>query len=448
MFVGEHYKPTPVQMEFHRRCLEYPIVLFVGATGSGKTTALIWQLIDDCLVVPNNRGILARMAYEDLERTVLEDLLFELEMAQIPYQHLSRKKQILFPTSRSIVFLTGLGDTVKTLRRTKGVNVGFIAIDQLEDVPRDVFTFQLTRLRLPHVPKQRRHVFATANPVPQDHWIYEFFVGLPEWGVNKTEGTAVVHATLDDNPYLPPDFSRLLMSAMTPEEVERYAKGEWGFIPEGKAVFRHFFQNAVHVQPVEFDPNYALLIGLDFGFHRPAAVWVQVVGEPEDPLGRRVHVLDEVLGHDMLLDDFIDLVKQRTRAYFSGHQVVIYCGDPYAAVQRSDRAESIDVELRVKHKIALRMKRVPTETGIQNIIGLLRKGRILFHPRCRILIKAMEGGYRRDENGEIVKDGYYDHLVDALRYVLDIYAPFGQIQPVVMSRVIKTRRLLGALRIY
>ncbi|MCS7186156.1 MAG: phage terminase large subunit [Armatimonadota bacterium] len=449
MFVGDRYKPTDIQKEFHRRCLEYPIVLFIGATGSGKTTALIWQLIDDCLMVRNNRGVLARMAYEDLERTVLEDLLFELEMSGIPYQHYSRKKQIFFPATGSVVFLTGLGDTVKSLRRTKGLNVGFIAIDQVEDVPFEVFKFQLTRLRLPHVPRNRRHLFATANPVPETHWLYEFFVGIPEWDIEKAQGTAVVYATIDDNPYLPSDFKNILLDTMSPEEVERYAKGEWGFVPEGSAVFRPFFQKPVHVRELEFDPRYALLVGLDFGYHRPAAVWVQVVGEPENPSGRCVHVLDEFLGHNMLLDDFIEIVKNRTGAYFTNAPIVIYCGDPYAAVQKSDRAESIDVELRVKHKIALRMKRVPIEAGIQNIIGLLRKNRLFIHPKCKILVRAFEGGYRRDEVGEILKDGYYDHIVDALRYVLDIYAPFGQIHPPVnVVRAVKARNILGTLRIY
>ncbi len=446
MIVGGHYKPTKVQQEFHQRCLEHPIVLFVGATGSGKTTALIWQLIDDALMVPHNRGLLARKTYEDLERTVLEDLLLELEMSQIPYVHYTRKKQIVFPGSKSIVFLTGLGDTVKNLGRTKGLNVGFIAIDQIEELTREVFLFQLTRLRLPHVPKNRRHLFATANPVPETHWLYEFFVGFPEEGIAPKEGTAIVHASLDDNPYLPDGFKDLLLESMSPEEVDRYVAGEWGFVPEGKAVFKPFFQKHLHVQTVEYTPDYPLIIGLDFGYHRPAAVWVQIHGDPFDPVGRRVHILDEMLGRDMLLDDFIDIVKNRTSAYFPNPTAVLWCGDPYAATQRSDRAESIDMELRVKHKIALRMKRVPLETGLQNIVGLLRKNRLFIHPKCKILIRAFEGGYRRDENGEVIKDGYYDHLVDALRYVLDVFAPFGMIHGVEsVVRAIRVKRLLGSL---
>jgi hypothetical protein len=36
-------------------------------------------------------------------------------------------------------------------------------------------------------------------------------------------------------------------------------------------------------------------------------------------------------------------------------------------------------------------------------------------PRCVQLIAAMEG-YERGKNGEPIKDGTHDHLIDALRY--------------------------------
>ena len=441
------YEPTPVQKAFHQACLQYPIVLFMGATGAGKTTALICQVIDDCLMVKNNRGMLARMTYEDLRDTVLEDLLIELETARIPYTHYKRYRFIHFPSTNSVLYLSGLGDTVKTLRRTKGRNLGFIAIDQLEDIPREVFTFQLTRLRLPHVPPERRHLFATANPVPEDHWIYEMFVGDPERGIEPLEGAKVIYTTLDDNPHLPPEFRKLLLQTLTTEEIDRYVKGEWGFVPVGQRAFP-MFDKRVHVGQIEFDPRYALIIGMDFGYRHPAAVWLQVVGEPDDPVGRRVHVLDEFLGTDLLLDDFIEIVRDRTQAYFPKAEIVFYCGDPYAATARSDRGEAIDVHLRQRYQIALRMRRMPLENSIQNIAGLLRLNKLILSPKCRILIKAFEGGYRRDEQGEIVKDGYFDHLVDALRYALDVFAPFGVLHPIVpsLNRAFRLKRLLGAFR--
>jgi hypothetical protein len=35
---------------------------------------------------------------------------------------------------------------------------------------------------------------------------------------------------------------------------------------------------------------------------------------------------------------------------------------------------------------------------------------------CPILIAGFVGGYARDEEGQVIKDGYYEHLHDALRY--------------------------------
>jgi hypothetical protein len=38
-------------------------------------------------------------------------------------------------------------------------------------------------------------------------------------------------------------------------------------------------------------------------------------------------------------------------------------------------------------------------------------------PECQIFINGFSGAYEYDENGQPKKDGYYDHLFDALRYI-------------------------------
>ena len=445
--IGREYIPTPVQQEFHNACLRYPVVIFVGAVGAGKTTALIWQVIDDCLAVRYNRGVLAKQTYEDLEDALLPDLLLELELSKIPYHHYKRRRCLVFPQTGSVVHLLGLGDTIKHLHRTKGMNLGFVAIDQIEDVPREVVVFQLTRLRLPNVPANRRHLFATANPVPEDHWLYEFVYGDPDRGIPPAVKSYVVRATLDDNPHLPEDYKNLLTQSLSDEEKERYVRGEFGFLPYGNRVFPMFDKN-LHVFPVEFDEKYPLIIGMDFGYRHPAAVWVQVVGEPEDEALRKVIVLDEYFGKDLLLDDFIGIVKERTSAYYPKAEIVFWCGDPFSAAQKTSYGEAIQETLRIKHNIPLRTRRVPVDQSVNNVAGLLRQRRLLVHPKCKILIKALQGGYRRDEYGEIVKDGFYDHIVDALRYALDVFAPFGSIHSIVpaLNRAFRLKRVLGQFR--
>jgi hypothetical protein len=49
---------------------------------------------------------------------------------------------------------------------------------------------------------------------------------------------------------------------------------------------------------------------------------------------------------------------------------------------------------------------------------------------------------------ETVKDRCFEHLMDALQYALDVFAPFGVLHPIVpaLNRAFRMKRLLGAFR--
>jgi hypothetical protein len=46
--------------------------------------------------------------------------------------------------------------------------------------------------------------------------------------------------------------------------------------------------------------------------------------------------------------------------------------------------------------------------------------RLRIDKSCELLIDGFLGGYVRDDDDEPVKDNYYDHSMDALRYVVTI----------------------------
>jgi hypothetical protein len=59
--------------------------------------------------------------------------------------------------------------------------------------------------------------------------------------------------------------------------------------------------------------------------------------------------------------------------------------------------------------------------GLEMIRAALKpgvgEGRLVVHPRCKKLIKAMRGYHYAAGGAELpVKDGEHDHLIDALRY--------------------------------
>jgi hypothetical protein len=59
---------------------------------------------------------------------------------------------------------------------------------------------------------------------------------------------------------------------------------------------------------------------------------------------------------------------------------------------------------------------------IRNLLLPMPDGnvRIKIDFECKLLVDGFLGGYTRNDDDEPVKDGYYEHLFDALRYLVGI----------------------------
>jgi len=180
-------------------------------------------------------------------------------------------------------------------------------------------------------------------------------------------------------------------------------------------VFDEFDEN-VHVRPIDYDPNLPLYRALDFGFVNPfVCLWIQV-----DEQGL-VRVIDEYIRSRATIEAHAVEIKARTPA---GEQAVAatYC-DPAGAAANDVTGTSTIRELR-SLGIKVRYRRSGILGGIELIRRAIKAGdgrnRLIISPKCERLIEAMRC-YHYPENTaggcELpVKDGLYDHPIDALRY--------------------------------
>jgi len=176
------------------------------------------------------------------------------------------------------------------------------------------------------------------------------------------------------------------------------------------------FDPAVHVRPVDYDANLPLYRTLDFGFVNPfVCLWIQV-----DNAGV-VRVIDEYVRSRATIDVHAEQIKQRTPGGESA-PVVTFC-DPAGKGVNDVTGTSAVRELRALG-IAVRYRASTILEGIELIRRAIRAGdgssRLLISPRCERLIEAMRC-YHYPEGvrggAELpVKDGVYDHSIDALRY--------------------------------
>ncbi|MEN6575791.1 MAG: hypothetical protein ABFD90_05555 [Phycisphaerales bacterium] len=177
------------------------------------------------------------------------------------------------------------------------------------------------------------------------------------------------------------------------------------------------FDPAIHVRPVDYDPNLPLYRALDFGFVNPfVCLWVQV-----DQAGV-VRVIDEYVRSRATIDVHAKELKARTPC--PEERVTATFCDPAGAGTSDITGTSVTRELKnlgivTKHRASSILE------GIELIRRAVRAGdgtsTLVISPRCPRLIEAMQCYHYPDNAraaaGELpFKDGVYDHPIDALRY--------------------------------
>lgn len=177
------------------------------------------------------------------------------------------------------------------------------------------------------------------------------------------------------------------------------------------------FDADIHVRDCDYDGNLPLYRSLDFGFVNPfVCLWIQVDGEGT------VRVIDEYVRTRATIDIHAEEIKNRTPGGRPG-VAATFC-DPAGKSVNDITGTSVTRELR-----ALGIPTRHRSSGILEGIELIRrairagdgKSSLVISPKCRRLIEAMRC-YHYPESGSAatgelpLKDGLYDHPIDALRY--------------------------------
>ena len=176
------------------------------------------------------------------------------------------------------------------------------------------------------------------------------------------------------------------------------------------------FDPQVHVKPLDYNADLPLYRSLDFGFVNPfVCLWIQVDSDGT------VRVIDEYVRSRATIDVHAEQLKARTPC--TEEQVAATFCDPAGAGSSDITGTSVVRELR-SLGIPTRYRRSGIVEGIELIRRAIRSGdgasSLLIAPRCIRLIEALQCYHYPDSGtmtGELpLKDGVYDHPIDALRY--------------------------------
>ncbi len=189
---------------------------------------------------PGNVGILCRQDLPAFRRTVLVELEKYMDVKvvvdgviqRLIIQHHQTDNYFKIYTGKdkppSTIWYTGLGDDTRGVASKKGMTLGWVGIDQVEEVSEIHYNNLIGRLSL-NIPNIRYKVLLTANPMPG--WVKQTFI------VNHPKDMVYIPSLPKDNPYLPANYEAELRESYPDELVRAWLDGDWDVMETGNFVF-------------------------------------------------------------------------------------------------------------------------------------------------------------------------------------------------------------------
>lgn len=413
---------------------KFRYVDYEGAIRAGKTTPLIWKIINYAVEFPGIKMMLCRWTGDALDMQLKPKFYEECPKELLGAWNAKEEYQNF--TNGSLVYLRSLKSSDDAARYAKfaGLTLAVIGVDQPEELPEDIYHALKGRLSQPGFPQQ---MLLTPNPPAPNHWLADEF---PE--DNHIPGHLYLNTSVYDNrEILGENYIRELERDYPKGHVlrRRFIEGRRGLAIEGQAVYGKVFNRSLHVREVEYFPDYPLIESWDFGQKHPAVTWHQFL-----PWGWW-NILGEYMGSRTFIDEAVPAVAALRAELFPGLINLRVCCDPAGADKQGHGIRQTAVDVLNAH---LRMVYGP-DTGARFVTGSnlpekrqyaiqqissymsrLIQGRpaLLAHPRAEITVDGLEAGYVYDDraftNARLPnfrrprKDGYYDHLQNTIEYAM------------------------------
>lgn len=421
------------QLLFHSECRrcddpEGPTeVGFGGARGPGKSHALIAQmLLDDCTRRDNLRCLLLRRvgkavreSFEHLRLKVLPHLLHKYVRSDgvITLENGSRAVLGHFLNERDIDAYLGLEYDVIGVEEATTITIGkYKGIRTCCRTSRDDW---------------RARMYSNANPGGIGHAYYKKRFRPNFKGARIGNEPRFVHATVEDNSFLGPDYRKIL-DELTGWKKRAWRYGDWD-ISAGQ--FFTTFQRDVHVVKAFDIPEWwNVWIAMDYGY--APTHWNIIYVLCEDPQGN-IYVVDEIAHRKTLVPIIArDLEGAlRRRKLLNSSQVIerfVVGGDAFQ--RRGSSGKSIADQWSVAGWTLepANMDRIDGASEVLRRLGDARAGytpQLYIFENCALLIEClptMEHDPRRPDDVLKVssnEDGVGgDDPYDALRYGIMVKA--------------------------
>lgn len=210
------------------------IALYQGGFGAGKTFIGSFTGMCLCLQYPGIRGLVCALTFPLVRDTTLKQYLEHLEKAGFleghHYKHNKSEQVIKFANGSEILFRHA-----EDPEALKSLNLGFVELEEMSNIPESTFLMLLSRLRQEIKPEWKAkgfkyRLFGHTNPEQSKGWIYKYFVE------QKPDNYRLIQAPTTQNKFLASDYVESLKEIYDPEYYRINVLGEFGDYTSGLIV--------------------------------------------------------------------------------------------------------------------------------------------------------------------------------------------------------------------
>jgi len=236
------YKPHPLQLPAHKSTAPY--ILFGGAIGGGKSVWGVNDMLQCALDYEKNVVGIFRMKRQSFMETTYKTMEeWILQVDGLVKSHNRSSQEIILVNGSRIVYGGLMASTSAAgdpFERIKSLEIASCYVDEITDVPEDMFDFLCGRIpRLPSGPirntktgkKEYPPPRLCAGSNPELSWV------KTRWIDKRLDEYEFFPSRADQNPYNPPEYYERLRKTMPPSMVARYVDGNWDAVIDFESIY-------------------------------------------------------------------------------------------------------------------------------------------------------------------------------------------------------------------